>query len=165
MIQNPSIILHKMSIPLRSKKALRITDQEQYCNEIRRMICIALHNVAPVTTSIRLELGRVDKFANVVLGSHLFEDLLAVVGPESLGSVLTAVLEQDLLSSRVLSQCKSIECKKGIWRRVSIQSVGPKHGCEEVQAGRSFELTSSRNSVTSYTLPSTATQADSSVIS
>lgn len=76
------------------------------------MFCIALHNVVPATPSVRLELSRVDKLANVVLGSHLFEDLFAVVGPESLGSVLAAVLEQDLLSSRVLLQCQGSSAKR-----------------------------------------------------
>lgn len=52
---------------------------------------------------VNLKLGRVLELSNVIFGGDLFEDLFAVVRPESLGGVLSAVLEQDLLSSRVLS--------------------------------------------------------------
>lgn len=53
-------------------------------------------------TNLHLELSRVLELSNLVLSSYLFEDLLTVVGPESLGGVLAAVLQKDLFSSWVL---------------------------------------------------------------
>lgn len=52
--------------------------------------------------NLHLELSRVLELSNLVLSSYLFEDLLTVVGPESLGGVLAAVLQKDIFSSWVL---------------------------------------------------------------
>lgn len=64
---------------------------------------------------MHLKLSRVLELADLVLGCDLLEDLLAVVGPEGLGGVLAAVLEEDLLSAWVLQD--QIWCKSESFRR------------------------------------------------
>lgn len=66
-----------------------------------------------------LELGGVLELADLKVFAGLLEHLLAVVGPESLGSVLAAVLEQDLLSTRVLRLVNRARFGDSRWKTVS----------------------------------------------